>query len=281
MIVMAIGTTAMAGPLLKLFYPDRLMRRDLAEADRVRSGGVAAHRVLVLVDRPDADGALVDLGAALAASREHSELILSHLVAHTGGRLEVGAGLGGELVQMTGTMNELQALAHRAEGRGVPAIVQSRFSEDVRGELPTFVAAAEPDTVILRPDGAVPGQLAADGTIQLVTVLRTPPADPSAVAVRWARGADGAAAVQVAAQLAVANQLGLVLTPDGGRPTAVAADLARRGLTACAGRPPPGALLVAAAGDSADAHLAVAAGIKEGSDDLDQWVRTLEGSRAP
>ena len=281
MIVMAIGTTAMAGPLLKLFYPDRLMRRDLAEADRVRSGGVAAHRVLVLVDRPDADGALVNLGAGLATSRKHSELILSHLVAHTGGRLEVGAGLSGELVQMTGTMNELQALAHRAEGRGVPAIVQSRFSEDVRGELPTFVTAAEPDTVILRPDGAVPGQLTADGTIQLVTVLRTPPADPSAVAVRWARGADGAAAVQVAAQLAVANQLGLVLTPDSGRPATVAADLARRGLTACAGRPPPGALLVAAAGDSADAHLAVAAGTKEGSDDMDQWVRTLEGSRAP
>ena len=99
------------------------MRRDLAEADRVRSGGVAAHRVLVLVDRPDADGALVDLGAGLAASREHSELILSHLVAHTGGRLEVGAGLGGELVQMTGTMNELQALArkvfHEDDARGL------------------------------------------------------------------------------------------------------------------------------------------------------------------
>ena len=256
MIVMAIGTTAMAGPLLKLFYPDRLMRRDLAEADRVRLGGVAAHRVLVLVDRPDADGALVNLAAGLAASREHSELILSHLVAHTGGRLEVGAGLGGELVQMTGTMNELQALAHRAERRGVPAIVQSRFSEDVRGELPSFVAAAEPDTVILRPDSAVPASWPRTGPSSSSPCCGTPPA-PSAVAVRWARGADGAAAVQVAAQLAVANQLGLVLTPDGGRPTTAAADLARRGLTACAGRPPPGALLVAAAGDSADAHLTV------------------------
>ena len=73
------------------------------------------------------------------------------------------------------------------------------------------------------------------------------------------------------------TQLGLVLTP-GGR-AAVAAGLAKRGLSACAGPPPPGSLLVAAAVTGSDAHLAVMAGSKEGSDDLDQWVRTLDRSR--
>jgi len=72
-----------------------------------------------------------------------------------------------------------------------------------------------------------------------------------------------------------------VLTPGGGRAATVAAGLAKRGLPACAGPPPPGSLLVAAAGPGSDAHLAVVAGSKEGSDDLDQWVRTLDRSTMP
>jgi hypothetical protein len=36
---------------------------------------------------------------------------------------------------------------------------------------------------------------------------------------------------------------------------------------------------VAAAGSGSDAHLTVVAGNKEGSDDLDQWVQTLDRSR--
>ena len=279
MIVMAVGTTAMTGPLVKLFYPDRLMRRDVAEADRVRLGGVAEHRILVLIGEPAAAGPLVNLATGLAASREHSQLILSHLVAHAGGRLEVGAGLGSELIQMTQAMTELQSLAERAAERGVQAVVQSRFSEDVPHELPGFVAAAEPDTVVLQLDGADGAPLGAAGATQLVTVQRGPPTAPSAIAVAWARGADSAAALQVATLLAVANQLSLVLTPGGGRAATVAAGLARRGLAACAGPPPPGALLVAAAGSGSDAHLTVVAGNKEGSDDLDQWVQTLDRSR--
>jgi Kef-type K+ transport system membrane component KefB len=296
MIVMAIGTTAMAGPLVKLFYPAWLMRRDLAEADRARLGVVAGHRVVVLIGRPDAAGPLVDVAVALAASRANSELILTHLVAHPDRPLEVGTGLGSELLQMTGTMGELQELAQRGTRLGVPTVVYSRFSEDVARELPGFVAAVEPHTVVLASgetstgasteastaDGAAAeAPFRAGGSTQLVTMLRDPPAAPTAVAVHWARGADGAAALQVAAQLAAASQLGLVLTPGGGRPASVAADLTRRGLAACAGPAPGGALLVAAGDQGDGSHLAVLAGTSEASDDLDQWIPTLEGSKRP
>jgi hypothetical protein len=182
----------------------------------------------------------------------------------------------------------------------VPAVVQSRFSEDVAGELPGYVAAATPDTIVLgagvpgsgMPGSGMPGSgapdaggsfravLGADGTTQLVTVLRPPPAAPGSVAVRWARGANGEAAVQVATQLAVANRLNLVIVPGGGRRAAVAAGLTRRGVTASDGPLLPGALLVAASDDGCeDAHLAVLAGSKEGSDDLDQWVQALDERR--
>ncbi len=94
MVVMAVVTTGMAGPLLKVIYPDRIMERDIAEADRASLGRVAAHRILVLIEDPATAGPLIDVGARLAASRPHSELVLSHLVEHrprpAGGRFRPG-----------------------------------------------------------------------------------------------------------------------------------------------------------------------------------------------
>ena len=281
MIVMAIATTAMTGPLLRLLYPDRFVLRDIAEADRAALGTAAGHRILVLIQAPETAAPLLEVGEALASSREHSEVILSHLVAHRHDtRLEVGSGLGGELLEITGTMGKLQALANWASARGVSAAVQSRFSEDIDAELPGYVAAAQPDAIVLGPGGPSRETLAAGGTVQLVTVLRSPPEAPSAVAVLWTRGEHGAAAVQVAAQLAVADRLSLVISPGGGRRAGLAAELTKDGIAASDGPPPAGAILVAAAADSSDdTHLAVLAGTREGSDDLDQWVQDLDRSR--
>ena len=281
MIVMAIVTTAMAGPLLRRIYPDRFVLRDIAEADRVTLGTAAGHRILVLIEAPETAAPLVEVGAALAASREHSELILSHLVAYQHDtRLEVGTGLGGEQLEITRAEGKLQALADRVSACGVPAVVQSRFSQDIAAELPGYVAAAEPDTIVLGPGGTSRETLAADGTVQLVTVLRSLPEAPGAVAVLWTRGEGGAAAVQVAAQLSVADRLKLVISPGGGRRAGLAAELTRDGIAASDGPPPAGAIIVAAAADSSgDAHLAVLAGTREASDDLDQWVQDLDRSR--
>jgi hypothetical protein len=206
-----------------LIYPDRFVRRDIAEADRAALGTAAEHRILVLVQDPENAAPLVEVGAALAVSREHSELVLSHLVAHNhDARLEVGAGLGSELVEMTGTMGELQALADWASTRGVSSIVQSRFSEDIAAELPGYAAAAEPDTILLGPVGHSHRMLAADGAVQLVT---------SCAVCRKAQGGrgpvdageGGAAAVQVAVLLAVADRLQLVISPGGCRRAGLAA----------------------------------------------------------
>jgi len=200
MIVMAIVTTAMAGPLLHLIYPDRFVLRDIAEADRVTLGTAAGHRILVLIEAPETAAPLVEVGAALAASREHSEVILSHLVAYQPDtRLEVGTGLGGEQLEITRAKGKLQELADRVSARGVPAVVQSRFSQDIAAELPGYVAAAEPDTIVLGTGGTARETLAADGTVQLVKVLRSLPEAPGAVAVLWTRGEGGAAAVHCAA----------------------------------------------------------------------------------
>ena len=281
MIVMAIVTTVMAGPLLHFLYPGRFLVRDIAEADLAALGTAAGHRILVLIEAPEPAAPLVEVGAALAASREHSQLILSHLVADQHDtRLEVGTGLGGELLGMARSTGELQALADRAAARGVPEVVQSRLTQEIAAELPGYLAAAAPDTIVLGPGGTSRETLAAQGAVQLVTVLRSLPEAPAAVAVLWTPGESGAAAVQVAAQLAVADRLKLVISPAGGRPADLAAELTRDGIAASDGPPPARAIVVAAAADSSgDAHLTVLAGSREDCGDLDQWVKNLDRRR--
>jgi Kef-type K+ transport system membrane component KefB len=281
MIVMAIVTTMMAGPLLRLIYPDRFVVADIAEADRAALGTAAGHRILVLIEAPETAAPLVDIGTALAASREHSQLILCHLLAREHDtRSEVATGLGGELRETTRTTGNLQALADRASARGVSAVVRSRFSQDIAAELPGYVAAAEPDTIVLGPGETFRETLAADGAVEIVTVVRSLPEAPSAVAARWTRGEGGAAVVLAAAQLAVADRLKLVISPAGGRRASLAAGLTRDGIAASDGPPPPGAIVVAAAADSSgDAHLTVRAGVRDVGDDLDQWVQDLGRSR--
>src|SRR5258708_11022099 len=286
MVVMPFVTTGRAGPLLKVIYPNRIMERDIAEADRAALGKAAAHRIVVLIDALTTAAPLIGVGSRLAASRPHTHLVLSHLVPHEpAGRLEVGAGLGGELLQMTQTMARLQELA--AGAGGGHAMVQSRFSDDVSAELPSYVAAADPGTVVLRPGSGQVEALGANGATQLVYVLRPLPAAPAAAVVRWARGADGEAAVQVAAQLSVASGLDLVVTPSGRQATSVAADLRKRGLPARSGTEPAGAVGVAplsglehaarqtpppAGGHDSDVHLAVVAGARADTRAKAHWV---------
>jgi Kef-type K+ transport system membrane component KefB len=272
MVVMALVTTAMSGPLLKWIYPDRVMERDRAVADRAQLAGGPAHRIVVLVDRPETARPLVDIGADLAATRPGSELVLAHLVCvRGGGRLELGTGIGGELVQMTTIMSQLHALAERAALRGAQAVVFSRFSDDVAGELPAYVAAAEPDTVVLDQGGPGDEALAvirADAETRLVISRVPEPEHPSAVAVYAGHSADAAAALDVAAQIAAARALDLVLTGgEGRRARSAAADLTRQGISASTGAAPDGSLLVAgedgASAVRAEVHLSVRAGSRE------------------
>jgi Kef-type K+ transport system membrane component KefB len=274
MVVMALVTTAMSGPLLKAIYPDRVMQRDLAAADRAELAGGPAYRILVLIDQPETAVPLVNIGADLAATRPGSELALVYLVSiRAEKRLELGAGLGGELLQMTTVMGQLHELAERAAARGAPATVLSRFSDDVAGELSAYVMAAEPDTIVLDSghdayEDQAYAAIRAEGRTRLITVSGPVPDAPSAVAVYSGHGGDAAAALNVATQLAAARHLPLVLAgADGRRGRSGVADLTHRGIRASSGPPPDGALLVTgedgAGAITAGAHLTVRAGSSE------------------
>jgi len=295
MVVMALVTTAMSGPLLKAIYPDRIMQRDLAAADRAQLGGGPAYRILVLIGRPEIAGPLVDIGADLAATRPGSELALAHLVSvRPHSRLEVGSGLSGELLQMTVVMGQLHALVERAAARGAQAAVFSRVSDDVATELSAYVAAAEPDTIVLDAghesyEEDAYAAIRSDDRTRLVTASGPVPDAPTAVAVYSGHGSDASAALNVATQLAAARHLPLVLTgADGRRSRNELAELIHRGIRARGGSPPEGALLVVgedgAAAVAGGAHLTVRAGSSEDIEarpEIATPVSALEPGRQP
>ncbi|SEG86884.1 Kef-type K+ transport system, membrane component KefB [Thermomonospora echinospora] len=159
MVVMALVTTAMTGPLLNWVYPTRQVARDQAEAQRSTLGRPpGARRVLVVVADPGDTEGLAELTRERAVYGGPSEVVLVHLRPYPAERLEVGLGLSAELAEMAGTMARLEELAAEIRTGELGVRVVSRFSADVAAELPELVADAEPDVIVIAP--TVPGEAA-------------------------------------------------------------------------------------------------------------------------
>jgi Kef-type K+ transport system membrane component KefB len=276
MVLMALVTTMMTGPLLRAIYPPRMVERDIADAERAALAADSSYRVLAVVESAD-DTELVDIALDLAAARRPARVVLTRLVPQRpANRLEVGSGLGMELLVMTQTMSELHALAARGHGRDVEVTVHSQFSENLAADLTRHILTADPDLAVLRGETA----LAPHNMLPRTVEFRAHgPELSTAVAVRQHPGADGGAALQVAAQIAVGRGLPLVLAGGHGRRDRGAlTDLTRRGIDVTAGEVPEGALIVGSASD-ADAHLVVHARPDDTADDVDAWAGLISTER--
>jgi hypothetical protein len=273
MVVMALVTTAMTGPLLSAIYPRKRIERDVEEAQQAALGTPTAHRVLVHLDADGAVDDVVDVGADLARARPGCELVLSRLVAYQT-RLEVGTGLSGELLEMTRVMSELDQIAAGYRARGLVVKVHARLSADPASELLAHVVATRPDMVVVAADHPGLAQLRSDPAWRLVAVGEVP-AEWSAIGVRLPRGdASADAVLQTAAALALAH--GAIITVDtGGRPSrrasAAVEELNRRGLRAGFGTGPVDGLQVA----TDDAHIMVRAEADAALEEPAEWVAAL------
>jgi len=98
------------------------------------------------------------------------------------------AAIGGAAILLVGTLVIVRA---RLRGKKAEEEVAPMTLEDIATELPGYVAAAEPDTIVLGPASTIRETLAADGAVQLVAVLRSLPEAPSTVAALWTRGKGG------------------------------------------------------------------------------------------
>jgi hypothetical protein len=212
----------MTGPLLRRVYSDRVMQREIAEAERAALGVTDSYRVLVVIDDPARARALAGVGAALLGRGRPSQLVLTRLLERPKAPLEVGAPLVPDLARMASTVEELNALAHEFRGRGVDSTVLTRFSTDPWVDVLAQAASVEADVVLVagtfvRSAGAEPPAdalftlaIAHLGTAEVVV--------GGSVGVVVDGGADGRVAVVLAS--AAAAQLSgplRVAVPDGGR----------------------------------------------------------------
>jgi Kef-type K+ transport system membrane component KefB len=213
LVMMAIFTTVITEPLLRLVYPDKQLARDIAEAERAALGLVDAYRVLAMV--PEAAGgdsdpraeSIVDTGVALLGSEQPSELVLSRFDRPMK-KVEVGSGLSSELMAIAASFGASQDLVHRAADRGAKAVARSQFSDDPARDLLAQSIAVEADAVLVRVDAADPvgvklaERLLADVDCAVVMdVGGVAPTEGSLVAVLAGPGDDGLAAIEQAVRL--------------------------------------------------------------------------------
>ncbi len=226
MVLMALVTTAMTGPLLKRVYSERVMQRDIAEAERAALGVTASYRILVLLDRPEQAREMAQVGAALLGGGRRADLVLTRLLPRATAPLEVGAPVVPDLARMAATVDEMNALAHEMKAAGVGCSVLTRFTADPWADLLAQAAGAEADVVLV--SGTFVGAMRRERgdepptdtafTLAVVEPGTRRLAVGSSVGVVVDGGADGRVAL-VLASAAAARLAGLlhVAVPDGGR----------------------------------------------------------------
>ena len=221
LVIMALVTTFMTAPLLRVVYPERVLLREIAEAERSALGQPDAYRVLVVLDDAEHGPGLVQLALDAVADRSPAELLLTRLrPQEPADELEVGSGLLGRLGQVTQALEEMQGLQARAAERGVAAVPLSRFSDDPTRDVAAQVQAHQVDLVLVR-EGA--HHVEVDRLVKdldaTVVVWDGGDVFASGPVVAGVQDKGDDAVVALAVALARGRRVPLVLVPTGDRRT--------------------------------------------------------------
>ena len=220
MVIMALVTTAMTGPLVRITYPDRVIQREIDAADRAEAGDAEAYTVLVALPGERA-AEFAELATQLAGREDPARVVLCRLLPAPP-RLEVGSGVTSELAVIAAAGDELRGLATRLESDGrIRASVIVRFAVDPEAELAALAGTIGADFVVA---AAPPGRTGTGtglprpaGVAGVEVRLGTgSPADPRVV-VLVDGDVGGRTAVRLGAQLALAREGELVVAGTAGK----------------------------------------------------------------
>lgn len=148
LVLMAVFTTIITEPLLRLVYPEKVLARDIAEAERAALGIPDAYRVLVDVENVSDGERLLETALELIADERPSEVVLSRFRPFAVTSIEVGGGVADQLADMTGSLEMMNELAAQAGERGANAVVLSQFSDDLGRDLVTQAATVDADVLL-------------------------------------------------------------------------------------------------------------------------------------
>jgi Kef-type K+ transport system membrane component KefB len=220
LVVMAIVTTIMTAPLLKIVYPDRLVAKEVEEAERAALGIPNAYRVMVVLNDAVTDAPLVKLAADFAASEQPSQVVLSLYAPQTNTPLEIGSGLSIELAEMAAVMGQLEVLAEEVRARGIDCVVLTRFSADPTADAISQVSSISADLLLLSPtvdvehERLLAGVEITVGSWDGATAIANVPGPVAALA---RSGDEAEAAIALALRLAAVRGDVLQLIDDGSR----------------------------------------------------------------
>ena len=141
LVIMAVVTTAMAGPLLKIVYPDRWLDRDIADAERRRTSA-ATDRVAVLIGNSDAQP-LVEVAAAYGGGRATGSVTIVRFS-------QQGAGL----ASVADDLGEMKMWRETIEHAGLTCQVISRASADRTADVVAEITRIAPEAVVVGADDA-------------------------------------------------------------------------------------------------------------------------------
>ncbi|GAA5144373.1 cation:proton antiporter [Nocardioides marinquilinus] len=232
MVIMALVTTVMTGPLLRLAYPDRRVARDIAEAERVALGVEARDRVLVVAIADRDSTGLVDLAVGLLRGGMTPEIVVAALEPQVNRRLEMGSGLTDELAEMAAAMERQQTLVRHGEQLGVPVRVIANPSADVAADLLALAAVIAPQYVVAWASDELGSAVAhaAECPVALVADHVGAIAPGTPVVVLWSADVHGDTAVRQGIRLAGSLGSTLEVRGSGRRYDAMVAALAERGV---------------------------------------------------
>lgn len=231
MVVMALVTTVMTGPLLSWAYPRRRVARDIAEAERAALGDESVDRMLVLARDGQDNRVLIDLAVGALAGATPSEIVITDLTPQ-GRALEVGSGLSLDLAEMAASMERQQVLVHYGEALGVSVRVIAHPSADVVQDQVELVGVVQPQGLLAwSDDPALAAVIEANESPVVVVSAGTPLPDAGApVVVHWSGDTSSEAATVLGARLAVQRRTTLEVRGESRRASAVRSALAARGV---------------------------------------------------
>jgi len=207
LVLMAVITTIMTEPLLRLVYPQKVLEREIAEAERASLGLVDAYRVVAAIEEPRREEGLVDVGTAILGDEIPAELLLSRFT-ERGEALEIGSGLAIDLAQVASGLTEMEELTGRAEAAGVHAVVRAQSTDDLVRALLSQVETVEGDVLLVPVDltsRVKPSEPAADRLTREVPSTVALLADPTGAGIRHGEkvvvnpghGSDGEVALEL------------------------------------------------------------------------------------
>jgi Kef-type K+ transport system membrane component KefB len=141
LVIMAVVTTAMAGPVLKIVYPDRWLNRDIADAERRRTSS-ATDRVAIIIGSADAQP-LAEIAAAYGGGRATGSVTIVRFTPQ-----------GSDLASFAEDLGEMKTWRETVERAGLTCQVISRASADRTADIIAEITRIAPGAVVVGSDDA-------------------------------------------------------------------------------------------------------------------------------